>query len=49
VPPHKGPLRRIEQLRRELQQAGKLSPDEPEDEAPEPLWRSGSKTARPTT
>jgi hypothetical protein len=46
--PRQGFLRRIEQLRRELEATGKLTNHGAEDPGPEPIWRSSTKpeTAR---
>jgi hypothetical protein len=43
MPPRQGPLRRIEQLRRELEAEGKIATPEAEDPEPEPIWRSSTK------
>jgi hypothetical protein len=42
MPPRQGPLRRIEQLRRELEAEGKLAP-ETEQPPDEPAWKTLSK------
>jgi hypothetical protein len=41
MPPRQGPLRRIEQLRRELEAEGRLDP-EPENTT-EPVWKASSR------
>jgi hypothetical protein len=42
MPPRQGPLRRIEQLRRELEAEGKLGKSELKDAAPKPAWKSST-------
>jgi hypothetical protein len=43
MPTRQGPLRRIEQLRRELEAEGKVTTPEAEVPMPEPIWKSSNK------